>query len=496
MLSFFMFHRVRKLRAEGKSRAAIGRELKIDPKTVAKYLRSNTPPRYKQRSRSTREDPFASFEQKIRQWLDRTPTLTEREIYELLIPEGYKGCERTVNRKLKLIRKQKPKERFFEQEYERGEQSQFDFKEKVELPFMDGPRIAHLHFGTLPYSNTCFVRGYPFRNFECYMDGIHSFFETIGGMTENIRFDNLAPVVKKVLKGSNRIYTNDFDRTIQYYDYGTLPCAPGKGNEKGDVERDIRTFASRVKNRVSHDAIVFRNWDHLNEWLMGYMLERQTDEIKMLLSKEQAKLKPLPPREESVLCGIQISPASGHGSIRIGKSAYSVPDAWIEESCRTVIGPYDVRISRVGNLHGDKTIVIHPRKPDGIHSLLWEHILPSLVRKPHAMVRWAHREMLFPSPICKKFYARLKKIEGYGAEREYLRSINLVLHISLSEIVAGMELILETPSEKLFDDLRELLLGERRPAKVIDITSRLNQSPLKPELSNYDRLIPKKGTLP
>jgi hypothetical protein len=56
-----------------------------------------------------------------------------------------------------------------------------------------------------------------------------------------------------------------------------------------------------------------------------------------------------------------------------------------------------------------------------------------------------------------------------------------------------MELILETKSLTLFDDLRALLLGERRPAEVIEITSRRNQSPLKPELSQYDSLIPKKG---
>jgi len=56
-----------------------------------------------------------------------------------------------------------------------------------------------------------------------------------------------------------------------------------------------------------------------------------------------------------------------------------------------------------------------------------------------------------------------------------------------------MELVLETESRALFDDLRELLLGERRPAEVIDITSRFNQIPLKPELSQYDSLIPKKG---
>jgi hypothetical protein len=57
-----------------------------------------------------------------------------------------------------------------------------------------------------------------------------------------------------------------------------------------------------------------------------------------------------------------------------------------------------------------------------------------------------------------------------------------------------MELVLENKSEKLFEDLRSLLLGERRPSSVIDITSWFNQSPLKPELSGYDSLIPKTGS--
>ena len=162
--------------------------------------------------------------------------------------------------------------------------------------------------------------------------------------------------------------------------------------------------------------------------------------------------------------------------------------------CHTVIGAYEVRISRLGTGHDDKIVVIHPRMPDGQHSMKLEHELPSLVRKPHAMVRWAHRAILFPTPVCDKFYERLKKIEGYGAEREYLRSINLIHHTFFSEIMAGMELVLESGSQTLFDDLRALLLGERRPGQVIDITSRLGQSPLKPELSQYDSLIPKKGS--
>jgi len=352
---------------------------------------------------------------------------------------------------------------------------------------------VHLHFGTLPYSDTCLVRGYPFKNYECFIDGIHSFFNTIGGMTDNIRFDNLSPCVKKVLTGNERLYTDDFKRAIKYYDFGLLPCRPGKGSDKGDVERDIRTFSNRVKNRVSHEGLVFRDWEHLNGWLAEYMQERQKPESLLKLEEEKKTLKVLPPADEGVLCKIKLGPANSYGTIRFGKSPYSVPDSMIDKGCRTVIGPYEVHIELTEARQGTKEIIVHPRKLDGEPSILLEHVLPSLLRKPHAMVRWAHRRILFPTPICEKFYQKLTKIEAYSAEREYLKAINLVQHTTLSEIITGMELILETNSQTLFDDLRELLFGERRPADVIGITSRLNQSPLKPELSQYDSLIPKLG---
>lgn len=248
MVSVYMFQEIRKLKASGFSNAAIARELGIDPKTVASYLRSNTPPKYKARSVSTRADPFVQFEEKVRKWLNQTPGLTAQEVYEFLIPEGYEGSQSTVNRRMRTLRQPPSKERFYEQEYEPGEQSQFDFKEMVELPFLEGTRIVHLHFGTLPYNDTCRVRGYPFRNYECFMDGIHSFFEEMNGMTHSIRFDNLAPAVKKILEGNKRLYTDAFNRAADYYGFGLLPCTPGKGSDKGDVERDIRTYASRIKN--------------------------------------------------------------------------------------------------------------------------------------------------------------------------------------------------------------------------------------------------------
>ncbi len=280
MMSQYMFHRVRELKAAGKSARAIAKELGIDKKTVAKYLRSNAPPRYTPRRAPTKDDPFTGFAAATRSHLANAPELTGPELYLLLLEQGYRGSERTVERRLAAIRAEKPKERFFAQVYEAGEQAQFDFKEKVTIPFRDGPRIVHLVIGTLPFSDCAFVKAFPFTNFEAFIDGIHSTYEKAGGLTRNVRIDNLSPCVAKIRSGADRLYTAAFLRAIAYYGFGVLPCAPGKGSEKGDVERDIRTHARRIRNAIRVTGRVFIDFDDLNAWLDAHMQMTRTPSSK------------------------------------------------------------------------------------------------------------------------------------------------------------------------------------------------------------------------
>ena len=154
MLTMYKFNKIRKLINEGKNNSQIAGELGIARKTVRKYRESNGPPVYTPREVSTRTDKFAIFEPTVREWLKQTPTLSGLEIFDFLKEEGYAGGLRTVQSRLTEIRGEAPKERFFEQEYEPGEQCQIDFKESVEIPFIDGPRIIHFHVCTLPYSDT------------------------------------------------------------------------------------------------------------------------------------------------------------------------------------------------------------------------------------------------------------------------------------------------------------------------------------------------------
>jgi transposase len=486
-----IFHKVRALGHLGRSQTLIATELDLDRKTVRKYLNAGDVPHYKARGSPSKVDLFAEFEVFARQKKALAPELSAGEIYALLRPRGYQGSERTIQRRMKGWREARPKERFFEQAYSPGEQSQFDFKESLELPFIKGPLIVNLHFGTLPFSDTCLIKGYPQKTFECFMDGVHSFFEKIGGMTQNIRIDNLSPCVKKVKKNGDRDYTSAFERAIAYYNFGVLPCTPAKGNEKGDVERDIQTWSRRFKNHVAVHGLVFRDFDHLNETLMSFVDQERSEMVSDQLKVEQGFLQSLLPRDESVLCRVEETRASPHGTVRVLKSTYSVPDEWIGLECRVVAGPYEIQITR-----GKATPVVHPRRPDGEHSIQLAHVLKSLLRKPQAMIRWAHREILFPDLIWNSLYDRLKGQQTYPgeAEREYLRVLNLVHFVALSEIRCALEIVLTTSLTEVFTEVKELLLMERRPqALVIDLSHRLSQVPLNPNLKDYDQLIPNQG---
>jgi hypothetical protein len=295
--------------------------------------------------------------------------------------------------------------------------------------------------------------------------------------------------VRKVLKGNERLYTPAFERATAYYGFGRLPCAPAKGSEKGDVEREIRTQAQRLLNSVLVTGKVFRDFDDLNSWLDAHCRKYQLAKTAALLLEEQVKLWPLPPRDDEILCKVETTTASPFGTVRIAKTTYSVPDAMIGVPCRVVADAYQVKIYRAGGQ--GELVATHTRQEEGKSSIPLEHVLPSLTRKPRAMVRWAHRAVLFPEPVFKRFYARLQQLCPEAAEREYLRAINLVQYTTLGEIGAGMELVLEAASLQPFEHLEELILGGgRRPPDPGLVQSPVAQTPLQPDLAMYDSLIP------
>lgn len=485
MVSNFMFRRIRKLIKDGKNNSQISEETGVDRKTVAKYRESNSPPKYSERMLRTKPDPTLDYMDRIRWYKIQDQEITAADIFLLIRNEGYTGSERTVFRRVASLKDNEEKERFFEQKYEPGEQCQFDFKESVELPFIIGNIICHIHVSTLPYSDFFHLKAFPSKTYEAFMDGCHSFFECIEGLTENIRIDNLSPCVKKILKGRERIYTKAFDKAIDYYGYKVLPCEPGKGNQKGDVERDIRTHIHRVKNLIKLSGRKFSDFNDLNSWLKEYCIKYQSAETLQKLAIEQEKLNPLPPADDTVLCHTETLRVSSYGTLWINRlqATYSVPDRAIGSWVEIRISAFSVKIFR-----GKELLAEHNRLSEGEKSILPEHILPSLLRKPQAMVRWTHRQILFPNPNFKRYYDFLKGRDAYSAEREFLKAVNLIQYTTLDEIGIAMELVMDTAEiEDPFQEVKKLVTAF---GHTPDMSDHLLQPPINLKLTHYDLFIP------
>jgi transposase len=484
VISMDQFRKVKKLGCKGNSQSEIARELGLNRKTVAKYLKQKDPPKYKARCQPTRQSPISGFEKQIELALERAPNLSAAEVYEHITESGYQGSERTVQRYFNKLDSSRSKERFFEQVYEPAEQAQFDFKECIKIPFSNGVKTVHLHFSTLPFSDAFFIRAYPQRTYECYMDGIHEFFESLGGQPRAIRIDNLAPCVKKVLKGSERLYTKAFEQAIAHYEFEVLPCSPGKGNEKGDVERDIRTFASRILNLIALEDLKFTDFDHLNSWLRGYCEKRWSESTKERLDVEKSHLEALMPRSEEILCRVSEGTVNKYGVVKIVKSQYSVPDSWIGSRVKIVSGPYNVTVTR------DKESVLHPRKVEGEHSLDLSHILPSLLRKPQAMLRWSHKQVLFQHKTFATLYDFLKKQKALVSlpEVEFLKVVNLTLSHPFDDVCTAIELCMENPEALFSSQVSGLLTTQHRPP-----IEQPNLPPIQCNLEQYDQFL-KGGT--
>ncbi len=285
--------------------------------------------------------------------------------------------------------------------------------------------------------------------------------------------------MSSILKGKSRIYTEKYNKFVEYYGYEVSPCNVARGNEKGHVERDIQTFTHRIRSRLKIEGKVFKNFEELNDWIVETISTMQQG-VENEFKVEQLKLNPKRPRREDLESHSVIVTGSKYGTVRFGKSVYSIPDGCIETNMKLTATAYEVKISHIQT---GKLIVTHPRLKDNSESILMEHVVHSLLRKPSALLSWKHRGLIFNDSILSLFYSQIKKQDVYNAEKKLLQVLNLIQHTTLNEIKASIELWLENPNKSPYEFIRELIIDERRPETYY------HQDKLNPNLEFYDQFL-------
>jgi len=241
----------KRLYAQGMKIRAIARRLGLSRNTVRVYVRGERHPG-DYRMEVKRSQPV---QDRIRPWVrhlleeeqeKKTPRkqrLTASRIERLLARDGIEASEAVVRRVVREVRLELDdplKRAYLPLEDEPGEDAQVDFYEG----FVDDPegerQKAHVLLVRACYSSRTYAYAAPNQTREALLEGLMRAFEHFGGVFPTLWFDNLTPVVKKVLRGTNRKLQEAFEHFQAYYGFHGEFCAPGKGNEKGGVEGSVK----------------------------------------------------------------------------------------------------------------------------------------------------------------------------------------------------------------------------------------------------------------
>ena len=159
---------------------------------------------------------------------------TAKRIFERLRGEyGFDGGYTTVKDYVREHRRQ-TREMFVPLSHAPGH-AQCDFGEAVVI--IGGvQRKAHYLILDLPHSDGCFVKAYPAKTTEAFLDGHVSALAFLGGVPQSVLYYNTRLAVARILGDGRRKRTRAFTELQSHYLFEDRFGRPAQGNDKGKVE--------------------------------------------------------------------------------------------------------------------------------------------------------------------------------------------------------------------------------------------------------------------
>ncbi len=225
---------IKVLKNQGRGLREIARDLGVSRNTVRKYVRDGQAAAYGPRPRrACKVDPFESY---LRERLAVDPRLLASVLWRALRERGYDGCESRVRDRVALLKPKLPSAPVVRFETEPGRQMQVDYAE-----FRHERKTFYAFVATLGFSRRMFVRFVDSLAFEGLRDCQIAAFETFGGVTHEVLYDNMRTVVLQ--RNAYGAAKHRFHPGLWMLarDYGFVPrlCRPYRAQTKGKVERAI-----------------------------------------------------------------------------------------------------------------------------------------------------------------------------------------------------------------------------------------------------------------
>jgi len=310
---------------------------------------------------------------------------TAHRIYSRLADEcGYKGCESTVRRYVRLAKMafglQTPCA-FIPCNPEAGQEAEVDWGTATAIIAGEELRLKFFCMRS-KYSGKHFVRFYPCERQQAFLDAHIHAFSFYGGVFPVLIYDNLTTAVQKVLRGRNRIEQEGFRKFKAYYSFETRFCNPDSGHEKGGVE-GLVGYARRNYMVPIPEA---GSLEQLNERVLQQCVSYgehtpagRDRSVNALYEEEKKHLVALP---EIVFNNIQISVgrADKYATVIVDKNRYSVATCYAGFKVKVLL-----YADRIEIFAGAKKLTTHDRLyGNNKWRLKPEHYLELIQQRPMA----------------------------------------------------------------------------------------------------------------
>lgn len=473
---------------EGVAKKSVARRLGLDVKTVRRALA-------KEKAPSTRASPprvrvLDTWRKEIEAWIRADPRISSKRLWILLGERGARVTDRAVRKYVAELRAALyPPEVFVHRTHAPGDSAEVDFGECFAEVAGKVCR-AKVLISVLPASNVYFAKAYPLERLECLLDGMSESFRWFGGVPRRVVLDNTSLVVKKILRGAEREETRAFHAWRGTYPLHADFCAPGKGWEKGSVERGVQYVRGLCFRPMPRAA----SWEELNRMLLAE-LERDLDRRSLPDGRtarsakiaECEHLRPLPAHPPES-CRVVPCVADKYAMVAVDRSRYSVP-------------PNSARRALVAKLFWDRIEVFQGAERVAIQSRSYRegsqvvdplHVLALLEQKHRAVNEsTAIQGWKLPAVLYELRGELRKRVKR--PDQEWVRVLRLLEEHSMEELEAAVAQAIERGSPKL-ETIRMLIRQQQkseleiRPAAV----ARADLAAIavaQPELASYDELV-------
>lgn len=453
--------------------------------TARKYLKTGKLPSSMKKPRDwrTRPDPFAKDWPEVVDRLKDAPELEAKALFEDLMerhPGRYQsGQVRTFQRRVKQWRAQEgpEKEVFFSQQHRPGEAMQTDFTSANELEItLGGEPFDHLlcHC-VLPYSSWQWATVCLSESLMALRRGVQSATFRLGRVTEFHQTDHSTAATHAT--GEGREFNVEYEGLMRHLGMKPRTTRVGAKEQNGAVE----ALNGALKRRLEQHLLLrgsrdFASREAYEQWLFEIVSKVNRGREKRL-GEELEQMAELRVERLAEFTGEQVR-VTPWSTIRVKHNTYSVPSRLIGETV-------DVRIyeDRLEVYYGGQRQLCTERlRGSGGRRIRYRHIIWSLVRKPGAFARYRYREELFPSPVFRRAYDRLREGRSeYRADLEYVRILHLAASTMESDVAAALELLLSEGHVPVYEAVRSLLSDSRPTVPQIEVPA--------VDLTVYDGLL-------